>query len=104
MIMTSSSIQLNSIAEAIEDIRAGKVIIVVDDENRENEGDFVAAAELATPELSEFYGDSRTRDLICAPLTESRCKDLGLHKMVTHNTDPLETAFTVSVDLREEKE
>lgn len=92
-------IQLNTIEEAIADIRAGKVIIVVDDENRENEGDFLAAAELATPETVNFmakYG----RGLICAPLTEGRCKDLGLHMMVNHNTDPLETAFTVSVDLR----
>jgi len=93
------NIQLNTIEEAIADIRAGKVIIVVDDENRENEGDFLAAAELATPETVNFmakYG----RGLICAPLTEGRCKDLGLHMMVNHNTDPLETAFTVSVDLR----
>lgn len=94
-------IQLNTIAEAIEDIRAGKVIIVVDDENRENEGDFLAATELVTPELVNFMA-THGRGLICAPLTESRCKELGLHKMVSHNTDPLETAFTVSVDLRGE--
>ena len=94
-------IQLNSIAEAIEDIRAGKVIIVVDDENRENEGDFLAATERVTPELVNFMA-THGRGLICAPLTESRCKELGLHKMVSHNTDPLETAFTVSVDLRGE--
>ncbi|MGB3144654.1 MAG: 3,4-dihydroxy-2-butanone-4-phosphate synthase [Maribacter sp.] len=92
-------IQLNTIEEAIADIRAGKVIIVVDDENRENEGDFLAAAELATPETINFMA-THGRGLICAPLTESRCKDLGLHMMVTTNTDPLETAFTVSVDLR----
>ncbi len=93
------NIQLNTIEEAIADISKGKVIIVVDDENRENEGDFLAAAELATPETVNFmatYG----KGLICAPLTEGRCKDLGLHMMVNHNTDPLETAFTVSVDLR----
>ena len=94
-----STIQLNSIEEAIEDIRAGKVIIVVDDENRENEGDFLAAAELATPETVNFMA-THGRGLICAPLTEGRCKDLGLHMMVSTNTDPLETAFTVSVDLR----
>jgi 3,4-dihydroxy 2-butanone 4-phosphate synthase/GTP cyclohydrolase II len=91
--------RLNAIEEAIEDIRQGKVIIVVDDEDRENEGDFVAAAELITPETVNFMA-THGRGLICAPLTEGKCKDLGLHKMVTHNTDPLETAFTVSVDLR----
>jgi len=93
------NIQLNTIEEAIADIRAGKVIIVVDDENRENEGDFLAAAELATPETVNFMA-KHGRGLICTPLTEGRCKDLGLHMMVNHNTDPLETAFTVSVDLR----
>jgi len=94
-----NKIQLNSIEEAIEDIRAGKVIIVVDDENRENEGDFLAAAELVTPETVNFMA-THGRGLICAPLTEGRCKDLGLQMMVNTNTDPLETAFTVSVDLR----
>jgi 3,4-dihydroxy 2-butanone 4-phosphate synthase/GTP cyclohydrolase II len=93
------NIQLNTIKEAIADIQKGKVIIVVDDENRENEGDFVAAAELATPETVNFMA-THGRGLICAPLTEGRCKDLGLHMMVNNNTDPLETAFTVSVDLR----
>jgi 3,4-dihydroxy 2-butanone 4-phosphate synthase/GTP cyclohydrolase II len=93
------NIQLNTIEEAIADIRAGKVIIVVDDENRENEGDFLAAAELATPETVNFMA-THGRGLICAPLTEGRCAALGLHMMVNHNTDPLETAFTVSVDLR----
>ena len=92
-------IQLNTIEEAIADIRAGKVIIVVDDENRENEGDFLGAAELATPEMLNFMA-SHGRGLICAPLTESRCKELGLHVMVSNNTDPMETAFTISVDLR----
>ncbi|WP_400073149.1 3,4-dihydroxy-2-butanone-4-phosphate synthase [Zobellia russellii] len=92
-------IQLNTIEEAIEEIRKGKVIIVVDDENRENEGDFLAAAELATPETVNFMA-THGRGLICAPLTEGRCKELGLHMMVNNNTDPMETAFTVSVDLR----
>lgn len=92
-------LRLNTIEEAINEIRMGKVIIVVDDENRENEGDFVAAAELATPETVNFMA-SHGKGLICAPLTEGRCKELGLHMMVNHNTDPLETAFTVSVDLR----
>jgi len=93
------NIQLNTIEEAIADIKAGKVIIVVDDENRENEGDFLAAAELATPETVNFMA-THGRGLICAPLTEGRCDALGLPMMVNHNTDPLETAFTVSVDLR----
>lgn len=99
MTIDTDTIKLNTIEEAIEDIRNGKVIIVVDDENRENEGDFLAAAELATPETVNFMA-THGRGLICAPLTEGRCKELGLHMMVNNNTDPLETAFTVSVDLR----
>jgi 3,4-dihydroxy 2-butanone 4-phosphate synthase/GTP cyclohydrolase II len=97
--MVKNKIQLNTIEEAIEDIRQGKIIIVVDDEDRENEGDFLAAAEKVTPEMINFMA-THGRGLICAPLTESRCKELGLHVMVTNNTDPMETAFTVSVDLR----
>jgi 3,4-dihydroxy 2-butanone 4-phosphate synthase/GTP cyclohydrolase II len=97
--MTTTKIQLNTIEEAIEDIRQGKVIIVVDDENRENEGDFLAAAEKVTPEIINFMA-THGRGLICAPLTEKRCKELGLHSMVSNNTDPMETAFTVSVDLK----
>lgn len=97
--MVTSKIQLNTIEEAIEDIRQGKIIIVVDDEDRENEGDFLAAAEKVTPEMINFMA-THGRGLICAPLTESRCKELGLHVMVTNNTDPMETAFTVSVDLK----
>jgi 3,4-dihydroxy 2-butanone 4-phosphate synthase / GTP cyclohydrolase II len=91
--------QLNTIDEAINDIRNGKVIIVVDDENRENEGDFLAAAEKVTPEMVNFMA-THGRGLICTPLTEKRCKELELGMMVTNNTDPMETAFTVSVDLR----
>lgn len=94
-----SAYTLNTIEEAIEDIRQGKVIIVVDDEDRENEGDFLAAADAVTPEMINFMA-MHGRGLICAPLTESRCKELGLQAMVTNNTDHLETAFTVSVDLR----
>ncbi|MCX2678706.1 3,4-dihydroxy-2-butanone-4-phosphate synthase [Galbibacter sp. EGI 63066] len=97
--MAASDIKLNTIEEAIADIRKGKVIIVVDDENRENEGDFVAAADMVTPGVINFmakYG----RGLICTPLTEKRCQELDLHPMVGNNTDPMETAFTVSVDLR----
>lgn len=97
--MEAEKIQLNTIEEAIEDIRQGKIIIVVDDEDRENEGDFVAAAEKVTPEMINFMA-THGRGLICAPLTENRCKELGLHAMVNNNTDPMETAFTVSVDLR----
>ncbi len=95
----SHNIQLNTIEEAIEDIRQGKVIIVVDDEDRENEGDFLAAAEKVTPEMINFMA-THGRGLICAPLTESRCKELDLHAMVRNNTDHMETAFTVSVDLK----
>lgn len=95
----SKEFQLNTIEEAIEDIRQGKVIIVVDDEDRENEGDFLAAAEKVTPEMINFMA-LHGRGLICTPLTEKRCKELHLHSMVSNNTDPMETAFTVSVDLR----
>ncbi|MDB4242393.1 3,4-dihydroxy-2-butanone-4-phosphate synthase [Polaribacter sp.] len=98
-IKTQSNTQLDSIEAAIEDIKNGKVIIVVDDENRENEGDFLAAAEMATPEMVNFMA-THGRGLICTPLTENRCKELGLGMMVQNNTDPMETAFTVSVDLR----
>ena len=97
--MSLQKIQLNTIEEAIEDIRAGKMIIVVDDEDRENEGDFLAAAETVTPEMINFMA-THGRGLICAPLTESRCKELDLKAMVTNNTDHMETAFTVSVDLK----
>ena len=92
-------IELNTIEEAIADIKAGKVIIVVDDQDRENEGDFIAAAEMVTPEMINFMA-THGRGLICTPLTESRCKDLNLQLMVGNNTDPMETAFTVSVDLK----
>lgn len=96
---TNKKSQLNTIDEAINDIRNGKVIIVVDDENRENEGDFLAAAEKVTPEMINFMA-THGRGLICTPLTENRCKELQLGMMVNNNTDPMETAFTVSVDLR----
>lgn len=89
---------LDSIESAIEDIKNGKLIIVVDDEDRENEGDFITAADNATPEVINFmskYG----RGLICAPLTEERCNELKLAPMVTDNTSLHETAFTVSIDL-----
>ena len=91
-------IQLNSIEEAVADIKAGKVVIVVDDENRENEGDFIAAAETVTPEMINFMA-THGRGLICAPLTEERCQDLDLNMMVENNTVLHHTQFTVSVDL-----
>jgi len=99
--MITSKIQgitLNSIEEGIADIRKGKVIIVVDDENRENEGDFIAAAEQVTPEMINFM-TKFGRGLICAPLTEDRCEELELNMMVENNTVMHNTQFTVSVDL-----
>ena len=95
----TEKVKLNTIKEAIESIKKGEVVIVVDDENRENEGDFIAAAEKVTPETINFMA-KHGRGLICAPLTENRCKELELNMMVNNNTDPMETAFTVSVDLR----
>ena len=97
--MTTDTIALNTIEEAIEDIRQGKIIIVVDDEGRENEGDFIAAAEKVTPEMINFMA-TNGRGLICASLTERRCKELELNLMVTNNTVLHETQFTVSVDLK----
>ncbi|MGG5508102.1 MULTISPECIES: 3,4-dihydroxy-2-butanone-4-phosphate synthase [unclassified Myroides] len=96
--MSTNHIQLNTIEEAIADIKAGKVIIVVDDEDRENEGDFIAAAEMATPEMINFMA-THGRGLICAPLNEKRCKELDLKPMVQNNTVLHQTAFTVSIDL-----
>ena len=93
------TIEFNTIADAIDDIRKGKLIIVVDDEKRENEGDFICAAEKITPELVNFM-ITHGRGLVCVPLTESRCNELELNQMVRENTDPLNTAFTVSVDLK----
>ncbi len=90
--------KLNTIEEAIEDIKAGKVIIVVDDEDRENEGDFICAAETVTPEIINFMA-THGRGLICTPLTEERCNELDLYPMVSTNTAMHETAFTVSIDL-----
>jgi len=89
---------LNTIESAIEDIKNGKIVIVVDDEDRENEGDFVCAARAATPEIINFMA-THGRGLICAPLLEDRCNQLGLNLMVTNNSAAYETPFTVSVDL-----
>lgn len=91
--------RLDKISDAIEAIKNGEIIIVVDDDNRENEGDFLAAAEKITPEMINFMA-THGRGLICAPLTEKRCDELNLHRMVDNNTDPMETAFTVSIDLK----
>ncbi|MCK4635432.1 MAG: 3,4-dihydroxy-2-butanone-4-phosphate synthase, partial [Candidatus Moranbacteria bacterium] len=88
----------NTIEQAIDDIQSGKVIIVVDDEDRENEGDFIAAAGLITPEIVNFMAKNG-RGLICAAVPEDRCDELDLELMVGKNTSLHETAFTVSVDL-----
>ncbi|MDC0204505.1 bifunctional 3,4-dihydroxy-2-butanone-4-phosphate synthase/GTP cyclohydrolase II [Flavobacteriales bacterium] len=88
----------NSIEEAIQDIKEGKVVIVIDDENRENEGDFVAAAEMSTPEMINFMA-THGKGLICIPLLESKCQELGLDLMIGKNTAEFETPFTISVDL-----
>jgi 3,4-dihydroxy 2-butanone 4-phosphate synthase / GTP cyclohydrolase II len=93
-----SEIKLNTIEEALEEIKNGKVIIVVDDEDRENEGDFICAAECVTPEIINFMA-THGRGLICAPLIEDRCEELNLELMVGKNTAAFETPFTVSVDL-----
>lgn len=92
------AIQLDSIESAIEAIKAGKIIIVVDDEDRENEGDFLAAASAATPEMINFMA-THGRGLICAPIIEDRCEELGLDLMVGKNTTLHETPFTISIDL-----
>ena len=91
--------KLNNIEEAIESIRKGEVIIVVDDENRENEGDFIASAEKITSEIINFMA-KEGRGLICVPLSEKRCKEIKLDRMVSNSADPMGTAFTISVDLK----
>ena len=93
-----NKIKLNTIQEAISAIKNGKMIIVVDDEDRENEGDFIAAAECVTPEMINFMS-KHGRGLICAPLTETRCEELDLPLMVNKNTVLHNTQFTVSIDL-----
>ena len=95
---TDQDIKLDTIEEAIEAIRRGEVIIVVDDENRENEGDFICAAERITPEIVNFMA-REGRGLICTPMTEERCNELELNPMVAKNTATHATPFTVSVDL-----
>ncbi|WP_460637692.1 bifunctional 3,4-dihydroxy-2-butanone-4-phosphate synthase/GTP cyclohydrolase II [Larkinella harenae] len=95
---TNPGIRLDRIEDAIQDIRDGKIIIVVDDEDRENEGDMICAAEKITPEMVNFM-IREARGLMCAPLTEARCHELGLEMMVGNNTSVHTTPFTVSVDL-----
>ena len=97
--MSEDKFKLDTIESAIRDVRDGKVVIVVDDKNRENEGDFLASAELITPEIINFMA-THGRGLICAPITENISKRLGLNLMVGTNTDPQDTAFTVSIDLK----
>ncbi|WP_185871974.1 3,4-dihydroxy-2-butanone-4-phosphate synthase [Blattabacterium cuenoti] len=94
-----SNKNLNNIEESIQDIKSGKIIIVVDDKNRENEGDFIVAAEKITPKIVNFL-ITHGRGLVCVSLTEEKCNQLELQMMVKNNTDPRKTAFTVSVDLR----
>ena len=94
-----SKFVLNTIESAVHDIKEGKIVIVVDDKNRENEGDFLASAELISPEIINFMA-THGRGLICAPITESIAKRLKLDLMVGTNTDPQDTAFTVSIDLK----
>lgn len=97
--LAMEKIKLNSIEEAIEDIRLGKVIIVVDDEDRENEGDFICAAECITPEIINFMA-THGRGLICTPITAERAQRMDLQMMVSENTDMHGTAFTVSIDYK----
>ena len=92
--------EFSPIPEILEDLKNGKMIVLVDDEDRENEGDLVSAAEFTTPEIVNFMA-TQGRGLICVPLTEQRCDELGLHPQVAVNTASLSTAFTVSVDARE---
>ena len=91
--------KLDKIEDAIESVSKGEVIIVVDDENRENEGDFIAAAEKITPKIINFMA-KEGRGLICVPLSEKRCKEIKLDRMVSNSADPMGTAFTISVDLK----
>src|SRR5215467_158689 len=96
---TKDNFQFNKIEEAVEDIRQGKLVIVVDDEDRENEGDFITAARNATPEVINFMS-KEGRGIVCAALTEERCEELKLGLMVGENTALHQTPFTVTVDLK----
>src|SRR5215813_14680504 len=98
--MSSAVAPFATIEEAVQDIRNGKMVVVVDDPERENEGDLVVAAQFATPEAVNFMA-THARGLICLCLTGERCEQLGLPQMTQHNEAPLGTAFTVSVEARE---
>src|SRR6059058_6688607 len=98
--MSSVKTPFSTIEEAIEDIRQGKLVVVIDDESRENEGDLTMAAQFVTPEAINFMA-KEGRGLICLALTAERCDELGLDLMAAKNEDPLKTAFTVSIDARE---
>ena len=100
MTATATKTPFATIDEAIEDIRAGRFVVVVDDPDRENEGDLVIAAQFATPDAINFMA-THARGLICLCLTGERCDELGLHQMTEHNETPLGTAFTVSIEARE---
>src|SRR3990170_2422674 len=95
-----TSTPFSSIEEAIEDVRRGRMVVVVDDENRENEGDLTLAAQFATPEAVNFMA-KHGRGLICLALTDDRCDELGLDLMAAKNESPFETAFTVSIEARD---
>jgi len=100
-IQSDVEIKLDTIEEAIEDIKNGRIVIVVDDEDRENEGDFICAAESVTPDIINFMA-KHGRGLICTPITEQRAEELELSMMVNTNTALHETAFTVSIDYKRE--
>ena len=95
--------KLNTIEEVLEDLRQGKMVLVTDDEDRENEGDLICAAEFATTENINFMA-SYGKGLICMPMSAEYCKRLGLEQMVVNNTDNHETAFTVSIDHQQLRE
>ena len=92
--------ELGTIEQAIDDIRNGRIVIVADDEDRENEGDLICAAELASPELINFMA-VHGRGLICLPMTEDRADELNLHPQTSDNTSSMGTAFTISIEARE---
>src|SRR6185503_7408750 len=100
MATTAERSTFASIEDAIEDVRNGKFVVVVDDPDRENEGDLVIAAQFATPEAINVMA-THARGLVCLCLTEERCDELALHQMTEHNEAPLGTAFTVSIEARE---
>src|ERR1700733_9281718 len=99
MISNTPKTPIESIKEALEEIKKGRPIIITDDEQRENEGDLLVAAERITPEIVNFF-ITQARGLLCVALQEERCDELELEMMVKNNTDPKKTAFTLSIDLK----